>query len=74
MEPSRHRSWVTAVVSLWRRTTVRTFLTHATVNRYGGFAVSAKASRRGVWRLQVTIPATTGNVAGVGPVRAARVH
>lgn len=61
------------VVSLWRRTTVRTLLGHATVNRYGRFAVSAPARRKGLWRLQVTIPATPGNLAGAGPVRTARV-
>lgn len=61
-------------VTLWRKTaTVSKKLATGKVNRNGSYRVTTRARSRGTWKLFVTVPAVSGNLAGTSPVRTAKV-
>jgi hypothetical protein len=61
--------------TLWRKTSAGPVkLDTATVDTNGTYKLTEVASTRGTWKVYVTVPAATGNLAGESPLRSAGVN
>ncbi|MDP3894176.1 hypothetical protein [Nocardioides sp.] len=64
-----------APATLWRATkSGKKKLKSTTINENGSYQVKVAAKKKGVWKLFVTVPARTGNLAGTSPTRKVRVR
>ena len=62
-------------VTLWRvRPGADTRLDRGTVTKNGTYALAAKATTTGVWKVYVKVAAARGNLAGRSPTAAVRVR
>ncbi|HET7691359.1 MAG TPA: hypothetical protein VFK41_13325 [Nocardioidaceae bacterium] len=61
--------------TLWRKTvTGRTKLTTTTIKADGTFRLAKRVKAKGVWKVFVTVPASSGNLAGTSAIRKATVR